>query len=89
MKDEKIALASEADRGSEKEGRFCFRYETKPYHADKERLTVLEIKRIVGQDPDVALAEVVDGRQVERPNDYVVELARGCSFKRVPEFVRG
>lgn len=66
-----------------------FRYENRAFHAPLERLTVLEIKRIVGQETEVALAEIVDGRQVERPNHHVVDLSRGCSFKRVPEFVRG
>lgn len=73
----------------EKNKEFCFRYEGKPQHSTEDRLTVLQIKQIVGQELDVPLAEVVEGRQIDRPNDYVVELAKGCSFKRVPIFVRG
>jgi hypothetical protein len=87
-KELKVGHSEDATDGST--GRhFCFRYEGKPYHATKERVTVLEIKQIVGQEADVAIAEVVDGRQVERANDYVVELSKDCSFKRVPDFVRG
>lgn len=67
----------------------AFKYENHTFHGTAERLTVLEIKRIVGQEPEVALAEIVDGRQIERLNDHIVGLSRGCSFKRVPEFVRG
>lgn len=73
----------------EKKHQWCFRYEGRPFHAATERVTILEIKKIVGQEPEVAIAEIVDGKQVERPNDYVVDLAKDCSFKRVPEFVRG
>jgi hypothetical protein len=73
----------------EKSREFCFNYEDRPYHSTKAQLTILEIKLLVGQEPDVAMAEIVDGRQVERPNDYVVDLSKGCAFKRVPEFVRG
>lgn len=85
-----IRVGHSEDTAAELKGRqFCFRYEGRPYHFTKERLTVLELKGIVGQEPDVAIAEVVDGRQVERANDYIVELSKDCSFKRVPEFVRG
>ncbi len=84
----KVKHSEDTPAGS-KGRQFCFRYEGRPYHAIKERVTVLEIKEIVGQEADVAIAEVVDGRQVERANDYVVELSKDCSFKRVPDFVRG
>lgn len=70
-------------------GATVFMYENRQFSAHADRLTVLEIKMIVGQEPEVALAEIVDRRQVERPNDHVVDLSRGCAFKRVPEFVRG
>lgn len=69
--------------------RFSFLYEGKTYFTAEPRLSIREIKAIVGQDPDVAIAQIVDGRQIERPNDYVVNLAEVHSFKRVPEFVRG
>lgn len=69
--------------------RFSFLYEGKTYFTPEARLTIREIKAIVGQDPEVAIAQIVDGRLVERPNDYVVNLAEVHSFKRVPEFVRG
>lgn len=75
--------------GHENSGQAAFTYENRTFLAHANRLTVLEIKRIVGQEPEVALAEIVDRRQVERPNDHVVDLSRGCTFKRVPEFVRG
>lgn len=78
-----IASEHECSGGS------AFTYENRTFLAHADRLTVLEIKRIVGQEPEVALAEIVDRRQVERPNDHVVDLSRGCAFKRVPEFVRG
>ncbi len=89
MENEAKVGHSEHDEVESKGRQFCFRYEGKPYHSTKERVTVAEIKEIVGQESDVAIAEVVNGRQVERPNDYVVELSKDCSFKRVPEFVRG
>lgn len=73
----------------EKRGRFSFVYEGLTFQSDHEHLSILEIKAVVGQEPEVALAEIVDGRQVERPNDYVVHLARKPAFKRVPVFVRG
>jgi hypothetical protein len=69
--------------------RFSFLYEGKTYFTAEPLLTIREIKVIVGQDPDVAIAQIVEGRQVERPNDYIVNLAEVHSFKRVPEFVRG
>lgn len=73
----------------EDSGATAFMYENRKFSAHADRLTVLEIKRIVGQEPEVALAEIVEQRQVERPNHHVVDLSRGCAFKRVPEFVRG
>jgi hypothetical protein len=73
----------------EKSKEWCFRYENAFFHSTESQVTILQIKVIVGQEPEVPLAEVIDGRQVERPNDYVVDLPKGCAFKRVPEFVRG
>lgn len=75
--------------GHEERRKFCFRYEGKPYHSMEEKVTVLRLKEIVGQEVDVPLAEIVDGKQVERPNEYLVDLSKDCSFLRVPVFVRG
>lgn len=89
MKDEKVVEAREEKPQKEPHLKYSFVYEGKTFHSEQERLTIREIKVLVGQELDVAIAEVVDGRQIERANDYVVDLAKGHSFKRVPEFVRG